>query len=159
MALYLFLPARVRPPFPTVVFFPSARVVGIPNSEKLGDMQCIDYIIQCGRAVLYPVYKGLYERSMGALPGPDTAAGRDLMLQDAKDLSRSVDYLETRSDLDRTRIAYVGVSMGAALGVNFTAVDGRFKAVIMLDGGFYNEKPFPGEQVAAQRTSDGSSRR
>ena len=55
MALYLFLPARVRPPFQTVVFFPSARVVGIPNSEKLGDMQCIDYIIQCGRAVLYPV--------------------------------------------------------------------------------------------------------
>jgi serine/threonine protein kinase/dienelactone hydrolase len=144
MVLYLFLPSHVRPPFQTVVFFPSARVVGIPNSEKLGDMQCIDYIMQSGRAVLYPVYKGLYERSTGALPGPDTAAGRDIMIQDSKDLGRSVDYLETRTDLDRNRFAYLGVSMGAALGVNFTAVDGRFKAVIMLDGGFYNERPLAG---------------
>ena len=34
--------------------------------------------------------------------------------------------------------------MGAALGVNFAAVEDRIKAMIMLDGGFYNEKPLPG---------------
>ena len=34
--------------------------------------------------------------------------------------------------------------MGAALGVNFAAVEDRLKAVVMLDGGFYNEKPLPG---------------
>jgi dienelactone hydrolase len=143
MALYLFLPAHVRQPFQTVVFFPSARVMGIPNSEYLGDMKCIDYVIQSGRAVLYPIYKGLYERS-AAPPGPDTAAGRETWIQDSKDLGRSIDYLETRTDFDRSRIAYMGVSMGAAIGVNLAAVEDRLKAVIMLDGGFYNEKPLPG---------------
>ena len=34
--------------------------------------------------------------------------------------------------------------MGAAMGVNLAAVEDRLKAVIMLDGGFYNEKPLPG---------------
>jgi pimeloyl-ACP methyl ester carboxylesterase len=42
----------------------------------------------------------------------------------------------------------MGVSMGAALGVNFAAVEERFKAVIMLDGGFYAEKPLPGTDQA-----------
>jgi dienelactone hydrolase len=143
IAIYLFLPAHVRPPFQTVVFFPSARVLGIPNSENLGDMKCIDYVIRSGRAVLYPVYKGLYERA-AALPGPDTAAGRETLIQDSKDLGRSIDYLETRNELDRERIAFMGVSMGAAMGVNLAAVEDRLKAVIMLDGGFYNEKPLPG---------------
>lgn len=59
-----------------------------------------------------------------------------------------MDYLETRPDIDRNRIAYMGVSMGAALGVIFTVVDNRFKAVVFLDGGFYGEKLLPGTDQA-----------
>jgi hypothetical protein len=143
MAAYLFVPSHVRPPFQTVIFYPSARVLETPSSETLGDMQFVDYIIQSGRAVLYPVYKGTYERS-AQLPGPDTTAGRDTLIQDSKDLGRSIDYLETRTDIDRNRIGYLGVSMGGALGVIFAAVENRIKTLIMLDGGFYNEKPLPG---------------
>ncbi len=143
MAAYLFLPAHVRPPYQTVVFFPSGRVLDLPNSEALGDMKFIDFVIQSGRAVLYPVYKGTYERP-ASIGGPDTAEGRETLIHESKDLGRSIDYLETRPDIDRNRIAYMGVSMGAALGVFFTAVEDRIKAVIMLDGGFYNEKPLPG---------------
>jgi serine/threonine protein kinase/dienelactone hydrolase len=147
MALYLFLPAHVRPPYQTVVFFPSARVLDLPNSSTLGDMQFIDYVIQSGRAVIYPVYKGTYERP-APMGGPDSAEGRESMFQDSKDIGRSIDYLETRPEIDSKRIAYLGVSMGAALGVNFAAVEDRIKAVIMLDGGFYNEKPLPGVDQA-----------
>jgi dienelactone hydrolase/tRNA A-37 threonylcarbamoyl transferase component Bud32 len=151
MAAYLFLPAKVRPPYQTVVFFPSARVLDIPSSKTLGDMNLIDYVIKSGRAVLYPVYKGTYER-----PGPDnaignggaTAAGKEILIQESKDLGRSIDYLETRTDIDRNRIGYMGVSMGAALGVIFAAVEDRFKAVILLDGGFYVEKMLPGTDQA-----------
>jgi len=144
---YLFLPAHVRPPYQTIVFFPSARVLDLPSSEKLGDMNFIDYVIESGRAVLYPVYKGTYER-----PAPphalDTVAGRETLTQDSKDMGRSIDYLETRPDIDRNRIGYLGVSMGAALGVNWVAVEDRFKAVIWLDGGFFNSKPLPGADQA-----------
>ena len=36
MAAYLFLPAHVRPPYQTVVFFPSARVAGYPRQRDAG---------------------------------------------------------------------------------------------------------------------------
>ena len=70
MAAYLFLPKKVQPPFQTVVFFPSARVLDLSDSTTLGDTKFFDYIVQSGRAVLYPIYKGTYERqSRLVLPG------------------------------------------------------------------------------------------
>lgn len=92
MAAYLFLPAHVRPPYQTVVFFPSARVLDLPNSETLGDMKFIDFVIRSGRAVLYPIYKGTYERP-ASIGGPDTAEGRETLIHESKDLGRSIDYL------------------------------------------------------------------
>jgi pimeloyl-ACP methyl ester carboxylesterase len=42
-------------------------------------------------------------------------------------------------------VGYLGVSMGAAYGVVFAALEARFKAVVLLDGGFFqNDKPLPG---------------
>ncbi len=62
LPLYLFLPKNVRPPYQTILFFPSARVNTMPSSQNLGDLQFVDYIIQSGRALVYPIYKGTYER-------------------------------------------------------------------------------------------------
>jgi hypothetical protein len=36
----------------------------------------------------------------------------DLTIQESKEVGRSVDYLETRSDLNASRLAYLGVSRG-----------------------------------------------
>ena len=110
-------------------------------------MKFIDYVIRSGRAVVYPVYKGTYERT-AAVPGGDTAASREILIQDSKDLGRSIDYLETRPEFDQNRIAFLGESMGAALGVDLAAVEDRFKAVIFMDGGFYSQKPLPGTDQA-----------
>ena len=145
--VYLFLPTRVRPPYQTMIFFPTARAIGLPSSDNLVDMKFIDYVIQSGRAVAYPVYKGTYDRP-AMEPVPETVAGRETVIQDAKDLGRTLDYLETRSDIDRQRLAYMGVSLGAAVAPILTAVDGRFKTVIMLDGGFFAEKVLPGADQA-----------
>src|SRR5262249_43344231 len=144
---YLFLPAKVKPPYQTIVFFPSARVLDSPDSKSLGDMQFIDYVIQSGRAVLYPVYKGTYERPASDNT-PISAMGREVLIEQSKDIGRALDYLETRTDIDRSKIGYMGVSMGAALGVIFTAVEDRFKAAIFLDGGFFAEKLMPGTDQA-----------
>jgi dienelactone hydrolase len=147
MAAYLFVPANVKPPYQTVVFFPSARVLDIASSKTLGDMKFIDFVIKSGRAVLYPVFKGTYER-----PGPDnmatTRAGANVLIEQSKDLGRSIDYLETRNDIDMGKIGYLGVSMGAAAGVNFAAVEQRLRTAIFLDGGFYVEKLLPGTDQA-----------
>jgi predicted esterase len=60
---------------------------------------------------------------------------RDMMIRWSQDLSRTIDYLETRSDFDARRIAYYGFSAGAIYGPIFTAVDPRFAASILLGGG------------------------
>lgn len=153
LTTYLFLPKNVRPPFQTIVFFPSARAEFMPNSQKLGDMQFVDYTIKSGRALIYPVYAGTYERITPhqGRPGEVTAEQPGaqpqsldfdvcclpLLIERSKEVRRSVDYLVTRPDIDAGKLAYLGVSMGAADGVIITALENRFRVLIFLDGGFY----------------------
>jgi serine/threonine protein kinase/dienelactone hydrolase len=145
---YLFLPKKVPPPFQTVVFFPSARVLYVDDSSTLEDLDFFDYVVQSGRAVLYPIYKGTYERQ-DKLVLPGTTREIDLVVQHFKDLSRSVDYLKTRPDVDKTRLAYLGVSMGAAEGViHATLLQEKFKTAMFLDGGYFLNKPDAGADQA-----------
>ncbi len=145
---YLFLPKRVKPPYQTVVFFPSARVLYLDDSHALGDMAFIDYVIQSGRAVLYPVYLGTYERQVRrVLPGAST--GMDVTVNTFKDLARSIDYLETRPDIDKGRLGYLGVSWGAADGVIYaTLLQDKFRTMVFLDGGFFLGPAQPGRDQA-----------
>ena len=52
-----------------------------------------------------------------------------------KDLSRSIDYLEARSDIRKDQIAYYGASLGAIYGP-FLALERRVKAAVLADGAF-----------------------
>jgi eukaryotic-like serine/threonine-protein kinase len=141
MAAYLFLPKKVKPPFQTVVFFPSARVYALSNSKTLGDVKFFDYIVQSGRAVLYPIYHDTYERMDKNIP-PGSAQILSYMTQRSKDLGRSLDYLETRADIDKDKFAYLGVSMGSAEGVIYSTLQqDRLKTVVLLDGGYFLYNP------------------
>jgi eukaryotic-like serine/threonine-protein kinase len=58
----------------------------------------------------------------------------ELTTQRYKDVARSLDYLETRSDIDKSKLAYLGVSMGTAEGVIFTTLaQDHLKTVVFLD--------------------------
>ena len=142
MRVFVFVPKRTRPPFQTVVFFPSARVNFLESSDRLGDLGFIDYVIQSGRAVAYPVYQGLYERRRQEPVYPGPTVTRNTHVAWAHDVGRTLDYLSTRPDVDRTRFAYLGVSQGAAAGVTFGALEERFKTLVLLDGGFF-QHPSP----------------
>jgi dienelactone hydrolase len=148
MAAYLYLPKHVHPPYETVVFSPSARVLELSDSRMLGDTSFFDYVVQSGRAVLYPIYQGTYERrGRAVLPG--SSEGMTLLVQRYKDLARSLDYLATRSDIDTARIAFLGVSMGSAEGVIYTTLlQDRLKTDILLDGGFFLGPHRPGSDQA-----------
>jgi dienelactone hydrolase len=98
-------------------------------------MNYLGFMVRSGRALLFPMYKGTYERKLERPPsGPN--AVRDLTIQRMKDLQRSVDFVSTRSDLDRDRIAYFGVSLGARLGATGLAIEPRFRAAVLWSGGF-----------------------
>ena len=97
----LFLPKNVAPPYQTIVLFPSAYARLTSSSQNL-DHFFFDFIIRSGRALLYPVYQGTFERRRPAAAGP--SGMRDLHVQWAKDFFRAVDYLETRQDVDMQRL-------------------------------------------------------
>ena len=151
MTAYLFLPKNAKPPYQTVLFFPSARVellAGNDGGRALGDMQFFDYILQSGRAVMYPIYEDLYERRVKfSMPGG--SQNIELTTDWYKDASRSLDYLATRQDIDNGRLAYLGVSMGSADGVILaTLMQDRLKTAIFLDGGYFLDPPPPGGDAA-----------
>src|SRR5258705_6804376 len=58
---YLFLPKNAAPPYQTVVYFPSSIALRMSSSGDL-EMRFTDFIVRSGRALLYPIYKGTYER-------------------------------------------------------------------------------------------------
>lgn len=138
---YLYLPKNVRPPYETVLFYPSARVFDIPNSSTLGDVKFFDYIVQSGRAVMYPIYQGTYERNR-IPPWPLT---HELVSEQLNDLSRAIQYLGTRPDINSNKLAFVGVSLGSAEGVILTTLlQDKLRTAIFLDGGFLLGKLPPG---------------
>lgn len=137
LPIYLFLPKNVHPPYQAVVFFPSARVNLMPDSRNLGDMPFVDYVIRSGRALAYPIYRETYERGKDIRIAPGAIEDLQLVIQESKEVRRTVDYLQTRPEIDKNKLAYLGVSQGSAYGVIFTALDDRFKAIVFLDGGFF----------------------
>ena len=137
---HLFLPKSASPPFQTVLYFPNSYARSSRSSDPL-DIGFVDFVVRSGRAVLYPVYKGTFERGGGvAAAGP--SAARDMQVAWGKDVFRSVDYLATRSDLDLSRLAFYGVSMGAYFGPIPVALEPRLKLAVFAAGGLrYNYAP------------------
>jgi dienelactone hydrolase len=89
--------------------------------------------------LVYPVYKGTYEREIVGgrpdKPEKEPIAYRDWIIQFSKDLKRSIDYLESRPDIDDERIAYYGLSWGAWLGPIMMAVEERIELGVLVAGG------------------------
>jgi eukaryotic-like serine/threonine-protein kinase len=141
---YLFLPANFTPPLQTVVFFPGSNVILARSSANL-NTGSIDFVIKSGRAVLYPVYKGTFERGDELTSDyPNTTSfWRDHVIAWSKDLSRAIDYLETRPEIDRERLAYYGGSWGAGMGAILPAIERRIKVCVLDRGGFYLQKALP----------------
>ena len=144
---HLYLPKKAAPPYQTVIFFPGIGVtqnqVDSTNPSDLGSVYYIPPLIDSGRAVLYPVYKGTYERNtddvrnipvrMSEIKG--TVEERELLIKIVKDFMRSVDYLETRGDINKDALAYVGYSWGGRLGAIIPALEKRIKVNVLMLGG------------------------
>jgi formylglycine-generating enzyme required for sulfatase activity/DNA-binding winged helix-turn-helix (wHTH) protein len=136
---WLYVPRSVKPPYQTVIYFPAthARLVGRIDDAEI---KRFDFLIRGGRAVLFPIYQGTYERRSGSPPGPSGA--RDRTIQQCKDFRRSVDYLETRPDIASDRLGYFGLSEGARLGSILLAQESRMRAAVLSGGGLSpDQKP------------------
>jgi dienelactone hydrolase len=143
---YLLTPRTGRAPYPVVVFFPGSNAIHERSSETLPGLRLLAPILRSGRAVLYPVYKSTYERgdALDSDYQAKTTFYRDHVIMWAKDLGRSIDWIETRKgELDPTRIAYYGASWGAFLGPVMLAVEERIKTGVLVGGGLESQECLP----------------
>ena len=140
---HLFLPASGPPPYQTIVYFPGSASVVQRSSQDIEHyyefQMFLSYFLKNGRAVLYPVYKGTFERGNEGLTALQFGDGgshqfTELFVKQIKDFRRCLDYLETRQDIDGRRIGYYGMSWGGELGAVIPAVEARLKASVLIGG-------------------------
>ena len=127
---YLFFPKNAKPPYQTVIIFPggSANVLNRIDAYSLAD---VETFTRSGRAVVFPVYKGTFERPFASPSTP--ALMRDYRIMLFKDLGRTIDYLETRPEFDCGRLAYFGLSWGAWIAPIWGALEKRIR-LFLLEG-------------------------
>jgi hypothetical protein len=134
---HLFLPNNATPPYQIVAFFGHS---GILATRSIDDLQVpYQFILRSGRALIVPAYSGSLERG----PSPHflpPIQSRERSLKWAMDMGRSIDYLETRPDIDTEKLGFYGVSMGAANGARLVAVDPRFKTAVLASGGLHDDE-------------------
>jgi len=137
----LFLPKNAAPPYQAVIYFPPGSAVRLNSIRDAGTRQ-FAFIVRSGRALLFPGYKGTYSRR---LPPGDRGPNeqRDVAIQWSKDVGRSIDYLESRADIDGKKVGYYGLSMGAAEGPIVAAVDPRIRVLVLVAGGLGSEEEPP----------------
>jgi dienelactone hydrolase len=142
---YLFLPKNSKLPYQTVIYFPTSSAQINKSSNNLESQfefdMYLSILVKNGRAVVYPIYKGTFERGDETLSTLDENSHQytELFIKMVKDLKRSIDYLETRPDIDTGKLAYLGVSWGAKFGAIIPAVEERLKVSILNVGGLWND--------------------
>jgi dienelactone hydrolase len=137
MGLYLFLPTAASPPYQTVLYWPGSAALFVASIDDY--TVYLDYLLKDGRAVAFPVFKGTFERGDGSLgrAGPTvvTSAQRDLSIQWVKEARRTIDYLDTRPDLDRGKLAFYGHSWGGFHSPFFLSMEPRIKVAVLDQAG------------------------
>ncbi len=144
MTAYVFLPLEPKPPLQVVVMFPGSGAIGAKSSAKLEPGRA-DFFVTSGRALVWPIFKSTYERADDLRSDTVTATTfyKDHVIMWAKDLSRTIDYLETRKDLDASRLAYYGISWGGYLGSLLPAVEPRIRASVLYVAGLTFQAALP----------------
>jgi dienelactone hydrolase len=138
MQARLFVPTKGTPPFQTVVFYPGDYAY-YPNKFERHpfSLEVTNGIVDSGRMLVWPIYKGTFERKERPRPNRSSNAWRNMFVQQVQDLRRTIDYLEERADVAVDRIAYLGISNGGSFGPVFLAVERRIDVGILNHGGLH----------------------
>ena len=140
MLALLYLPRNAAPPYQVIIQMGGASTFYRPSSEteaSIHNWSFAEQLLRGGRAVLLPIWKGSYERSDGFDPLHASAAVfRDHAIQWVSEMRRSVDYLQSRDDIDPERIGFQGISHGSVCGPVFLALEPRLRAGLLIAGGF-----------------------
>ena len=139
---FVFLPKNAKPPYQALVYHPSAGAVSSTFASMEG-FNRMEFIIRSGRAVIYPIYIGTFNRR---LPPPASAIEqKERMVKRFQDLRQSVEYLVSRDDIDASKLGYFGASWGAASAPVMVSLEERFRTAVLFEGGLYLRPAAPPE--------------
>jgi formylglycine-generating enzyme required for sulfatase activity len=147
---YMFLPKLGQAPYQAVMFAPGAAAVTKADSATTmmsprWDFRAGDYVIKSGRALIYPIYSGTFDRNEGQTTvwPSRTRAYQDWMIRVVNDGRRALEYLHSRADIRHDVVAYMGVSWGASFSPRLLALEPRFTTAVLLDVGFAQSSEIP----------------
>jgi len=136
----LYFPKNTASPYQTMIYLGTATVL-TQKALSGPNLRTIEFVLRSGRAVIVPHYKGTLERG----PMPETTGlpnlEREIRLQQSKDLGRTIDYLQTRPEIDIGKLAFLGFSAGAGAAPHLIAVESRIKAAVLLLGCIRGKEP------------------
>jgi len=144
MIAYVFLPKGYPPPYQTILFWPGGGARFGTNVEL--EIGYHDFYLKTGRALVYPILEGIYDRKLDKEESYSRYSHRytEDLIMDVKDHRRTIDYLETRPDIDVSKLGFHGFSWGACMGGIMPAVEDRIKAQVLVLGGIFpGEEPYP----------------
>jgi formylglycine-generating enzyme required for sulfatase activity len=145
LLLHVFLPKDRAGPFQPVVFYSGSNGIFESHFDTAVVKVRLQFILKSGRALVFPVNKGTYERQDDLKTDlqEETVRYKDHVLMWVKEFSRTIDYLETRKDMQADKASYLGISWGGFMGGIIPAIEKRFKAVVLNVGGMEMEKALP----------------
>ncbi|MDH4057768.1 MAG: SUMF1/EgtB/PvdO family nonheme iron enzyme [Cyclobacteriaceae bacterium] len=145
MEAWIYLPKDAKPPYQTIIFFPGSGDIYSKKFNKESVTGFIDFILKSGRALVFPIYKGTHERhdNLKSDLQEETVFYKDHLIMWGKEFGRTVDYLETRSDIQANKIGYLGFSWGGFMGGIIPAVEKRIKVIVINVGGMEMNRAFP----------------
>jgi dienelactone hydrolase len=145
LQVYIYLPKKSTGPFQPVIFFPGSNAIYSKKFDPQFISNRIDFILKSGRAIVIPIFKGTHERHdelKSDLPN-ESVFYKDHVVMWRKDIGRTIDYLETRKDIQADKLAYLGWSWGGYMGGIIPAVETRFKALVLNVGGMVMNRSLP----------------
>jgi pimeloyl-ACP methyl ester carboxylesterase len=139
-SLVLVRPLHHNRPLQPIIFAPPGDAFALPrpNRAALTQLRNASYVVQSGRALVIPIWAGSFERFE---PRPVTPAQWQARMQQRplewyRDLVTTLDYLESRDDMDSTRVGMLAISYGSQyLAPILLALESRLKSAVVVSGG------------------------
>lgn len=146
---YLFLPRRGHPPFQTIIYFPGSAARQLDSLFQYGNVKdgTIEVDNRYGRAFVFPVLEGMFERRLKEFKKVTPQVLRERSIRTYRELARTIDYLETRPEFDKTKLVFESLSEGG-WGAVLVALEKRYRAAVFLSSGIWSGNYLPELYVA-----------
>jgi predicted esterase len=133
--LLLYLPDKPAARHKTILYWPSSLAVILPTLDEYRPQ--LQFMLRSGWAVALPIFEGTFHRMDLNAPGLSGIEQRDLRFRRIREMRRTIDYLETRPDVDTESLAFYGYSWGANVGPIALSAEPRLKVGILNQAGLY----------------------